>query len=38
LKERGIRFSGKALGRPKEEEKSKEEKRKEKEERGIRIG
>ena len=36
LRERGIRFSGKALGRPKEEEKSKEEKRKEKEERGIR--
>jgi len=36
LKERGIRFSGKALGRPKEEEKSKEEKRKEKKERGIR--
>jgi IS5 family transposase len=36
LRERGIRFSGKALGRPKEEERSKEEKRKEREERGIR--
>jgi IS5 family transposase len=36
LRERGIRFSGNALGRPKEEEKSKEEKRKEKKERGIR--